>query len=218
MTNSKPKKQRKEHIFSIRMKKSLLKEISQTAKKERISKSDFIRKSISNEISFQEFNRFSQTNFLGPNMVEYALKFMDELEIEDFAKLAMLNGRKFLSQFLEKQKTSSITKKYLKNKKSIMSGLLQYITQSILPQSAQNWFQRITYSLRGNQFVITGIHRRGEKFSLFIRHYFIHFFNIFEFNEIKSKMIIGENRLKLVFSGQWDEFDIKKIFKTPEPS
>jgi len=31
-------------------------------------------------------------------------------------------------------------------------------------------------------------------------------------------MIIGENRLKLVFSGQWDEFDIKKIFKTPEPS
>ena len=205
-SQKKPKK--KEHVFSLRLKKSLLNEIDEAAKKLYINKSDFIRKAISDAISFQEFNRFSQVFFMGPNMLKFSLDLMDELQIEDFAQLALNNGQKFLSIYLKKQMNSSITEKYLENKKTIISGLLLFITESILSQSGQGWYERIRFSWRKDSIVITGVHNLGEKFSIFTRYYFIHFFSLFDFHDEPGLMILEENRIKFVFTGELSHFDL----------
>ncbi len=212
-SNKELKSKTKDHVFSLRIKKSLLQEITEAARKAGVSKSDFIRKAVSDEISFQEFNRFSQTMFMGPDVLNYSLQLMDELQIEDYAKLALQNGRNFLSRFLKKQKSSSITKKYLQNKKTVILGLLKYITESILAPSGQGWFERIRFSLRGEQVVITGIHTLGQKFSLFMRYYFIHFFSLFEFIEETRRTILEEDRLKLAFTGTMNDFDIDVLLR-----
>ncbi len=186
-------------------------EIDTVAVKENMSKSDYIRKAISDAISFSNMNRQNQTFLVYPEMLKFSLNFMEDLDIEKYAALSLQNGRQILKGYLQKNIKSSIVQKYLTNKKSIITGLLTYISQSILAPTGQGWFQRIHCVWESDNIAITGIHALGLKFSKFIRFYFFQFFEIFGYTEIAASTILKDDRLKLVFHGDFAEFDVNVL-------
>ncbi len=188
-----------------------MEEIDSVAVKENMSKSDYIRKAISDAISFSAMNRQNQTFLVYPEMLKYSLNFMEDFDIEKYAALSLQNGRHILKAYLTKNIKSSIVKKYLTNKKSIITGLMTYITQSILAPTGQGWFQRIHCVWESDNLAITGMHSLGIKFSIFIRFYFIHFFEIFDYIEVAANTILKDDRLKLVFHGDFAEYDINLL-------
>jgi hypothetical protein len=197
-----------EIILSLRVKPQFAHEIDQISRKLKVNKSDFIRKAISDSISIHEIYRKNQTFLIGPNMFEFSLKFMDECDLEEYAQLALENGKRILKLYLQKQINTSIVQKYLKNKKTILTGLLFFITESILSPVGQELFKRIFFSWKENQVILTGVHHLGDKFSIFMRFYFIHFFKLFQFTEVKDECLLKENKIKLVFEGDIGKYDI----------
>jgi hypothetical protein len=206
-----PRPTPKDYVLSLRIRADLVNEIERIAEKEKMSKSDYIRKAISDGISFSSMNRQNQTFLVYPEMLKFSLNFMEDLDIEKFAVLSLENGRQILKAYLQKNINSTIVQKYLTNKKTIITGLLTYITQSILAPTGQNWFQRIHCVWEGEDLAITGMHALGLKFSKFIRFYFIQFFEIFEYTEVATSTILKEDRLKLVFHGDFAEYDVKLL-------
>ncbi len=198
-------------MLSLRIRTDLLEEIDVVASKEHMSKSDYIRKAISDAISFSAMNRQNQTFLVFPEMLKFSLNFMEDLDIEKYAILSLQNGRQILKAYLQKNIKSSIVQKYLTNKKSIITGLLTYISQSILAPTGQGWFQRIHCAWESDTLAITGMHTLGLKFSKFIRFYFIQFFEIFDYTEITTSTILKEDRLKLVFRGDFAEYDVNLL-------
>jgi hypothetical protein len=198
----------KEEILSIRIGKELLQELEEIAKKERMKKSDYVRKAISDAMSFSVMLRKNQTFLVDPEMLRYALEFMDDFDIEEFAILSLKNGRSILKDYLNKNLESSIVQKYLKSKVIIITGLLTYITESILGSTGQGWFKRVHFSWNGLIISIRGTHELGVRFTKFIRYYFVHFFKIFEYTEIEGKSILVDDRIKLEFQGDDNAFDV----------
>ncbi len=176
-----------------------------------MSKSDYIRKAISDAISFSNMNRQNQTFLVYPEMLKFSLNFMEDIDIEKYATLSLQNGRQILKEYLQKNIKSSIVQKYLRNKKSIITGLLTYISQSILAPTGQGWFQRIRCAWEGDTIAITGMHALGIKFSKFIQFYFIQFFEIFGYTEIATSTVVKDDRLKLLFHGDFAEFDVNLL-------
>lgn len=201
----------KEFVLSLRIKKSLLGEIDIAAQKERMNRSDYIRKAISDAISFSEIYRLNPTFLVNPDVFKFAIKSMEDIDLEELAALSMRNARYILKLYLQKNLQSSIVQKYLTNMKSIIIGLLTYIIQSILSPTGQHWFKRIHFAWETDAFVITGMHTLGLNFSKFMRCYFIQFFDVFGFKEQPSKQILHEDKLKLVFTGELKDFDIKTL-------
>ncbi|MEX2681476.1 MAG: hypothetical protein Q6373_007740 [Candidatus Sigynarchaeota archaeon] len=201
----------KEEILSIRIGKELLKELEEIAKKERMKKSDYVRKAISDAMSFSVMLRKNQTFLVDPEMMRYALEFMDDFDIEEFALLSLKNGRAILKDYLNKNITSSIVQKYLKSKMTIITGLLTYITESILGSTGQGWFKRIHFSWNDLIVSIRGTHELGLRFTKFIRYYFVHFFKIFDFPEIEGKTILLDDRIKIEFQGNDQAFDVSTL-------
>lgn len=206
-----PQKEGNEYVFSLRIKLSVLKEIDDVARKENMTKSDFIRKAISDAMSFSEMFKRNQTFLVSPKMMEFALNMMNDAEIEKFALMAIQNGQEILKTYLKYRSHSTIVKQYLDNKKTMISGLLKYIIFSILAPTGQEWFQRIQFTWDGDLVIIAGIHRLGEKFSKFIHLYFTKFFSIFSCYENENVRILKEDRLKIGFTGDMSEFDIKLL-------
>jgi hypothetical protein len=206
-----PKGPAKDFVLSLRLPTSLLFEIDQIADKERLSRSDYIRKALSDAVSVVEVLRKAQTFFVTPAMMQFSLQFMEDLDIEKYATLSLQNALSFLKQYLNHSLKSSIVQKYLSNKKTIISGLLTYITQSVLGPTAQKWFERIHFGWEGQSVTITGMHGLGMKFSKFISYYFLHFFNIFNYTENIAQIQLKEDRLKLVYQGDFKEFDISVL-------
>ncbi|HMF31143.1 MAG TPA: hypothetical protein VKK79_07005 [Candidatus Lokiarchaeia archaeon] len=203
-----PREEPKEYVLSLRIPINLNEEIEEVATKENLTKSDYIRKAISDAISFSVTLRQNQTFLIDQEMVKFALEFMEDIDIEEFATLSIQNGRKILKSYLNKNVNSSIVQKYLDDKKTIVSGLLIYITQSILSPTGQNWFKRVLFSWTGDVVTITGTHDLGLKFSEFMHYYFVKFFAIFNYEELKENVILKEDRIKLKFQGENKEFDI----------
>ncbi|NMC04022.1 MAG: ribbon-helix-helix protein, CopG family [Candidatus Lokiarchaeota archaeon] len=204
-------KKKKEVMLSIRIGTDLLKEMEEIAKRERMNKSDYIRKAISDAMSFSVMLRKNQTFLVDPKMMQYALNFMDDFDIEEYAILSIKNGRSILKDFLNKNVSSTIVQKYLTSKVNIITGLLTYITQSILGPTGQNWFRRVNFSCNGTAVSIRGTHDLGLRFSRFIAYYFKHFFEIFGYNEMAGKTIIHTDRIKLVFLGDDGDFDVSML-------
>ncbi len=188
-----------------------MEEIDSVAVKENMSKSDYIRKAISDAISFSSMNRQNQTFLVYPEMLKFSLNYMEDHDIEQYALLSLQNGRQILKAYLQKNIKSSIVQKYLTNKKTIITGLLTYISQSILGPTGQHWFQRIHCAWEGDTLAIAGVHSLGLKFSKFIWFYFIQFFEIFDYTEIAASTILKEDRLKLVFHGDFAEYDVNQL-------
>jgi hypothetical protein len=202
-----------EHILSLRIKKNLLKEIETVAAKEKMSKSDYIRKAVSDAISISEVLRHNSTFLVSPQMIKLAVAKMSDEEIDQFALLSLQNGKEVLKLYLKKNIQSSIVKKYLTNKKTIIIGLLTYIIHSILAPTAQNWFSKIHASWDADKMIITGTHLLGINFSKFIQAYFKHFFDLFAYKEQINERILQEDKLKLVYQGETTEFDISIFLK-----
>nr|MDO8109806.1 hypothetical protein [Candidatus Sigynarchaeota archaeon] len=114
---------------------------------------------------------------------------------------------------MNKNVTSSIVKKYLTNKVTIITGLMTYITQSILGSTGQNWFRRIHFSWNTTAISLRGTHELGLRFSKFIRYYFVHFFEIFDYHENTSKTILQDDSIKFEFSGDDAEFDVRQLME-----
>lgn len=206
-----PQKEGNEYVFSLRIKPSLLKEIEDVARKENMTKSDFIRKAISDAMSFSEMFKRNQTFLVSPKMMEFALNLMNDSEIERFALMSIQNGQDILKTYLKYRSHSTIVKQYLDSKKTMITGLLKYIIYSILAPTGQEWFQRIQFTWDENKVIIAGIHKLGEKFSRFILFYFTYFFRIFACTECENIRILKEDRLKIGFTGDMKEFDIKLL-------
>lgn len=85
-----------EHILSLRIKNNLLTEIDTVAAKEKMSRSDYIRKAVSDAISFSEVLRYNSTFLVSPPMIQFALQKMNDREIAEFANLALQNGKEVL--------------------------------------------------------------------------------------------------------------------------
>jgi len=197
--------------LSIRIGTELLKEMEEIAKKERMKKSDYVRKAISDAMSFSIMLRKNQTFLVDPKMMQYALEFMDDFDIEEFAIMSLKNGRSILKDYLNKNIESSIVQKYLKDKVTIITGLLTYITESILGSTGQGWFKRIHFSWNNLILSIRGTHELGLRFTKFIRYYFVHFFKIFDYCEIEGKSILIDDRIKIEFQGNDQAFDISTL-------
>nr|MDO8084863.1 ribbon-helix-helix domain-containing protein [Candidatus Sigynarchaeum springense] len=197
--------------MSIRIGTELLKEMEEIAKKERMKKSDYVRKAISDAMSFSIMLRKNQTFLVDPKMMQYALEFMDDFDIEEFAIMSLKNGRSILKDYLNKNIESSIVQKYLKDKVTIITGLLTYITESILGSTGQGWFKRIHFSWNNLILSIRGTHELGLRFTKFIRYYFVHFFKIFDYCEIEGKSILIDDRIKIEFQGNDQAFDISTL-------
>lgn len=206
-----PQKEGNEYVFSLRIKPSLLKEIEDVARKENMTKSDFIRKAISDAMSFSEMFKRNQTFLVSPKMTEFALNLMNDSEIERFALMSIQNGQDILKTYLKYRSHSTIVKQYLDSKKTMITGLLKYIIYSILAPTGQEWFQRIQFTWDENNVIIAGIHKLGEKFSKFILLYFTYFFRIFGCTECENIRILKEDRLKIGFTGDMKEFDVKLL-------
>lgn len=205
----------KECVLSIRIDSDLLQELDTIAEKEHLSRSDYIRKAIADAMSFSVQLRKNQTFLINSDMVKYSLGLMDDNDIEEFAILSIQNGREILKDYLGKNLSSSIVQKYLEDNQTIISGLLTFIIQSILGPTSQKWFHRIHFSWHENIVAIIGTHALGLGFSKFMRYYFMHFFDIFNFQEVenKNKIIINEDRIKLEFKGNFGKFDVAMIMK-----
>lgn len=198
-------------MLSIRIGTELLREMEEIAKRERMNKSDYIRKAISDAMSFSVMLRKNQTFLVDPGMMRYALEFMEDFDIEEFALLSLKNGRAILKDFLNKNITSSIVQKYLDSKVTIITGLMTYITQSILGPTGQNWFKRIHFSWKGTSVSVRGTHDLGLRFSKFMRYYFLHFFEIFDYQEMEGNAILQDDRIKLEFQGEERAFEISTL-------
>ncbi len=202
---------RKEVVLSIRIRSDLLGEMDTIADKEKMNRSDYIRKAISDAMSFSVALRKNQTFLVDPEMMRYALEFMDDFDIEEFAILSLKNGRAILKDYLNKNLESSIVQKYLKSKVIIITGLLTYITESILGSTGQGWFKRVHFSWNGLIISIRGTHELGMRFTKFIRYYFVHFFKIFDYSEIEGKSILVDDRIKIEFQGNDQAFDVSTL-------
>jgi len=200
-------------MLSIRIDNDLIQELDVIADREHLTRSDYIRKAISDAMSFSVLLRKNQTFLVNPEMLQYSLSFMDENDIEEYALLSIQNGREILKEYLNKNLLSSIVQKYLDDKQTIISGLLTYITQSVLGPTGQKWFYRIHFTWHNNIVVIMGTHTLGLAFTTFMRYYFMHFFEIFGFQEVESKIkaALKEDRIKLEFSGELGKFDITTL-------
>lgn len=162
-------------------------------------------------MSFSIMLRKNQTFLVDPKMMQYALEFMDDFDIEEFAIMSLKNGRSILKDYLNKNIESSIVQKYLKDKVTIITGLLTYITESILGSTGQGWFKRIHFSWNNLILSIRGTHELGLRFTKFIRYYFVHFFKIFDYCEIEGKSILIDDRIKIEFQGNDQAFDISTL-------
>jgi len=202
-----------DHILSLRIKKNLLKEIETVGANEKMNKSDYIRKAVSDAISISEVLRQNSTFLVSPQMIKFAVAKMNDEEIDEFAGLSLQNGREVLKLYLKKNRESSIVKKYLTNKKTIIIGLLTYIIQSILAPTAQKWFTKIHASWEADKMIIAGTHILGHNFSKFMECYFKHFFDLFAYREQTNDAIIEEDKLKVVFQGETTDFDISVFLK-----
>ncbi len=201
----------KEVVLSVRIRSDLLGEMDAIADKEKMNRSDYIRKAISDAMSFSVALRKNQTFLVDPEMLRYALEFMDDFDIEEFAILSLKNGRSILKEYLNKNLESSIVQKYLKSKVIVITGLLTYITESILGSTGQGWFKRVHFSWNGLTISIRGTHELGLRFTKFIRYYFVHFFKIFDYGEIEGKSILVDDRIKIEFQGNDQAFDVSTL-------
>ncbi len=203
----------KENVLSIRINNKLLEELDILVKINHTNRSDFIRKAISDSISFNQIYRFHPTFLVSPEMFGVILSEINEDKIKNIAKLSILNAKLILKTYLQKNIQSSIVEKYLKDKRTIISALLKYIIESILSSKGQNWLKKINYTSISDKFTITGTHSLGENFSKFLYYYFIDFFFIFDFKILDEKCILTESTIKIIFSGENDEFDINVFLK-----
>jgi hypothetical protein len=209
--DSMPREQPKDFVLSLRIPMDLLKEIDECADKEHLGRSDYIRKAISDAISVSEVLRQAQTFLISPEMIQIALEHMDEFDIENFAILSLKSGRNFLKLYLQHSLHSTVIKKYLPNKQTILSGIMEYLSQSILGPTGQHWVDRIHFSWEGNKVILTGIHSLGLNFSKFLYYYFFHLFEIFNYTCVQTEIILKEERLKLIFQGDAKEFDVSSL-------
>ena len=148
------KKTAKEYVLSLRLPKNLQEEIETAAKKEHMGKSDYIRKAISDAITFSNVGRKNQTFLVGPDTMKFSLKFMEDVDIEEYAAISLQNARIILKDYLNGQIHSSIVQKYLTNKKTIISGIMTFLLQSIFAPTAQKWFHRIHAAWNGDTIKI----------------------------------------------------------------
>src|SRR5271157_4072594 len=97
----------KECVLSIRIDSDLLQELNTIAEKEHLSRSDYIRKAISDAMSFSVQLRKNQTFLINSEMLKYSLGLMDDNDIEEYAILSIQNGREILKEYLNKNLSSS---------------------------------------------------------------------------------------------------------------
>ena len=206
-----PPKNPKGFVLSLRIPMDFLSEIDDCANKEHLARSDYIRKAISDAVSVTEVLRQAQTFLVSPEMLKFSLAHMEENDIEEYALLSLQSGRNFLKLYLQHSLNSTVIQKYLPNRRTIVSGIMEYLSQSILGPTGQHWVDRIHSSWEGDNIIITGVHTHGLNFSKFLYYYFFHLFEIFNYTCNQSQNIVKEERLKLIFQGNAEEFDVRML-------
>ena len=151
----------KSQVLGVRIEDELLQKLEQYALNTNESKSHIARKAIIEWMEVLDHSRNTNQIIISKKMFQNCLDLADETSLQKFAQ-------EIVHQFDE----NLIHVNLDEEGNEIIKMLFQILIHRIGP-SGQNWFQHLEYNIVDNLLEIKGIHNISQKFSVFIKYFFL---------------------------------------------
>ncbi|MHA1721388.1 MAG: hypothetical protein ACTSWX_02055 [Promethearchaeota archaeon] len=206
------KQQSLEKKIGIRIDEATLAKMEMILKKNQISKSNMVREAINIWLNInmnKKYNPDADLCIMSLNILKAALENVNDDCLIRMSKIAYNNHKITIKsvindyQIIAERNEENINEE---NRDQFIEDRIKNLIEYVYDQSGYKWFDEITYTREGNNFIISGTHRLGDNFSRFIKYHLSNHLDEFRYQievarfETIEKKNTKENYIKFTCS------------------
>ena len=179
----------KDKVLTLRLDGDTMNKLELSIKAEEITKSDFVRKAILEQIEFTgPIFKNTETAIISKELLKFLLAKLEVPDIHELSRRAVRCELDLLKKLMRDERFM-ILKKLSRAApvNNVIISVIKYVCEKLLSSEGRKWFEKIKVrrlERDGNIFTINGRHWMGPKFSFFMKNYLKTILDVFKYKEV----------------------------------